>query len=76
MANINDNDDFELNEEEQRFNDMLDGLVEEYDEIIADEKEEQRKDWVSNGIFMVVLIAIIIGMVWAGFYYELWGVTP
>jgi uncharacterized membrane protein YcjF (UPF0283 family) len=73
MADIDDMDDFELNEEEQRFNNMLDGIEEEYDELIRVNDEEQSRKDTRRAIIMAVMIVIGIAIVvWAvmGFPYS------
>jgi hypothetical protein len=75
MADLNDMDDFELNEEEQRFNNMLDGIEEEYDEIIRMEDEEHQRDMNRSLIYMGIGIVVIITLIWAGFYFDLYTVS-
>jgi uncharacterized membrane protein YcjF (UPF0283 family) len=71
MADIDD--DFELNEEEQRFDRLLDGIEEEYDVIIREQEEEQSRKDKRRVIIMggMILFAIAI-VVWAvmGFPYS------
>jgi len=62
-------DDDPFTEEEQRFNNMLDGLVEEYDEqSIEDEKQTKRKDMLRT----IGGCAIIIGSVVAFWNFLSW----
>ena len=66
------NDD-ELNAEEQRFNNMLDGIEEEYDEIIRKHDEEQSKKDNRRTIIMAGMVVVAIAIVaWAamGFPYS------
>ena len=67
------NDD-ELNEEEQRFNNLLDGIGEEYDDLIREDEERFQKETTRSTIIMFVWLAAIIALVVAGFYFDLYTV--
>lgn len=68
------NDDDPFTDEEQRFNNMLDGIEEEYAEILREQEEEQDKKANRNAIIMAVMIVTAIAIVvWAATgFYEPW----
>ncbi len=67
--------DDEMTEEEQRFNNMLDGLEEEYDDLLGDDYKRLSNEMSRNAIYCVVGLVGIIVLVWAGFYFDLYSVS-
>lgn len=60
----------------QSASNLLEQIEKEYDLLIANQKREHRKSMQQGGLFMVALVAVIGISIWAGFHFDLWGVTP
>jgi len=72
MADLTDK---EMTEAEQRFENMLDGVEEEYDELIRQEEDRVLKDSVRSLIYMGIGVTGIVILLTIGFYFDLYTVS-
>ncbi len=64
-----------MNDDEQRFNDLYDGIEVDYDKLIEENEADFRRDINRGGIIMAVWMSVIIALVVAGFYFDLYTVS-